>query len=489
MKISTLLSFVAIATSAFAANPYWETPGTGKAYTFNSLSTIEESGVVKEGNAYTITKDLHINAKDSLILDNKATLKLDSIVVIEINGYGNFAPADTAVITSSKPGNKAKGIYFKTKETSYGPVKNVTFQYVCLRYAGIQPLEAENCTWEYAYGNLGTTSNGAALSFFTTAGVSTVKNCRFLSNQGPAIANGVGVVSSMHIEGCYFYDNNTDNRNKPQINLNPVNDGVIEVVNNTLVGNRRDKVGGIAVSNSLNSAGTYTTLIEGNDIRNHRYGITTMGRQNVVIKNNTLVDNNAETVPANGGSGINITDSKCYQNCVITGNHIEGHLWGISIIGGMNVNVGKTEDKNAADYNPGGNTFKNNGNNGQLYDLYNNSANDVYAQGNTWNVSAATAEEIAKVIYDKADDPTLGTVIYMPAAGATGVSAATAASGMSYSKATSTLQLAAAANVDVYAITGAKVASAAAVTSLDLSALAPGIYIAKTATATIKFIK
>lgn len=48
--------------------------------------------------------------------------------------------------------------------------------------------------------------------------------------------------------------------------------------------------------------------------------------------------------------------------------------------GGRCVNVGKTEDSNAADYNPGLNVFLNNGFGGTIYDLYNNSANTVYAQ-------------------------------------------------------------------------------------------------------------
>jgi len=48
-----------------------------------------------------------------------------------------------------------------------------------------------------------------------------------------------------------------------------------------------------------------------------------------------------------------------------------------------------------------------------LYDLYNNSPNTIYAQGNTWNVTIQDSISIEEVIYHKNDDPTLGEVIYM----------------------------------------------------------------------------
>ena len=63
----------------------------------------------------------------------------------------------------------------------------------------------------------------------------------------------------------------------------------------------------------------------------------------------------------------------------------------------------------------------NNGNNGELYDLYNNSANTVYAQGNRWNVSEQTQEQIETVIYHKHDNSSLGEVIYWPAATTTNI--------------------------------------------------------------------
>ena len=94
---------------------------------------------------------------------------------------------------------------------------------------------------------------------------------------------------------------------------------------------------------------------------------------------------------------------------------MEGGLWGITVpTGAPNINMGKVEDPTADDYNPGNNTFVNNGNNGVLYDLFNNGTATIWAQGNTWNVAEQTEELIEEVIYHQVDDPSKGLVIFMP---------------------------------------------------------------------------
>jgi hypothetical protein len=81
---------------------------------------------------------------------------------------------------------------------------------------------------------------------------------------------------------------------------------------------------------------------------------------------------------------------------------------------GENLNIGKTDDPTAPDYNPGRNVFVNNGRDGVLCDLWNDSPDNVYAQGNTWNVAEQTPELIETVIKHKTDDNTLGEVYFMP---------------------------------------------------------------------------
>ena len=115
----------------------------------------------------------------------------------------------------------------------------------------------------------------------------------------------------------------------------------------------------------------------------------------------------------NGGSGISLYDPYQKTTAVIANNVIEGNLWGVTIIGCKDVNLGQPSNQAAS--SPGGNKFSRNGCLGQLYDLYNNSRLTVYAQNNTWGVDQQTEEAIETVIFHQADDEKLGPVIFMPA--------------------------------------------------------------------------
>jgi hypothetical protein len=155
----------------------------------------------------------------------------------------------------------------------------------------------------------------------------------------------------------------------------------------------------------------------------NRYGITFTG-SNITgtIKGNILTDNNVEVNPMNGGSGINITATAGNTHAIITQNVISGHFWGITLLGNyINYSVGTTANignisvpENDPEYNIGLNIFFNNGNNGELYDLYNNNPNDVMAQNNHWGVTKQTEELIRTVIRDKANDERYGVVTFMP---------------------------------------------------------------------------
>ena len=168
----------------------------------------------------------------------------------------------------------------------------------------------------------------------------------------------------------------------------------------------------------------------------------------------------------NGGSGINIYDPYKTQTTTITGNYIENNLWGITIIGGKNVNVGKTEDKDAEDYNPGLNVFLNNGFDGTPYDLYNNSTITVYAQGNYWkSVATQDRESIETVVFHKNDNAALGEVIFMPALD-------------SDPTAIANTTITANGTTEIYTLNGTKLGTG------DAANLPQGIYIMKTCTGT-----
>ncbi|MDR0799371.1 MAG: T9SS type A sorting domain-containing protein [Dysgonamonadaceae bacterium] len=389
----------------FSVQAQFVSEGNQTVYTFESLSALETSGVVKNGNIYTVNNDLTISSTDTLKVDNQIIVKLTDKVTIYVEGQADFAPVDTAVFTRSDEAAAPKGIYFRKDDATVN-IRNITFESGGVRFTKGGTINVNNCTFTLINKALGTFALGLGNN---TANIS---YCNFISNQGPAIANGANIITNLVFDHNYLFDNNTANTNAPQMNLSCIEDSEMTISNNTLIGTGRTMVGGLGVSNMLASAGSHHVTIESNYITKHRYGITITGDVPSKILNNELIDNKYDLDPMSGGSGINLYMT---SNAIVTGNLIEDHLWGITIVGGNgNINLGKFTL--IEDNNPGQNVFKDNGNNDVLYDLYNNSAHTVYAQGNRWNVEVQDAEYIEEVIFHKYDDPSLGEVIYWPAA-------------------------------------------------------------------------
>jgi len=488
MKKFTLLSIAMMTcfTAVHAAD--YVTAGNGTTYTLESLSAIPESGVSKAENIYTMANNVTITAGDKFEITGGVTVKMGDLLTLRIEGDANLAAESRTLFTRNTETDNPKGVYIASSLTS-NKVQNIDFEYAGLKNFSDKGLDIDNCTFRLNNGKM--TASGA-LSIGTDGACFTVTNCTFENNSVPAIGGGANFTNGITIDNCRFVDNNNKNANKPQVNLTVGGNNPVIIKNSTFVGAQRTKVGAIAVSNMMSLQGEHIVVIENNDIRGHRYGITTTGPLNATIKDNKIIDNKYETNAMNGGSGISVYDSTGQQTAVISGNRIEDNLWGITVIGGGNVNVGKTEDKDAADYNPGGNIFKNNGNNGQLYDLYNNTKLTVYAQGNQWNVDEQTAENIETVIFHKADDSNKGEVIYMPAMGQGSVDENISETSVRYSD--GTVFLTEAGKVQAFTPSGTLAADVDAPERIaDLSSLPQGIYILRVFTAqgisSIKIIK
>lgn len=412
----SLLFGIAVAFSSANATEY-VTLGDGTSYNMQLLSQTEGSGVTVESDGvYVMSNDVKIVAGDSFTLEGGIMIKMCDDVLLTVQGEGSFNCTSNTLITRNAETDNPEGIYLNGDLVDYlYEFNNITFEYAGVRSFIEANTSVQNCNF---YFNNGAGSSSGAFAISQSGGQHTVSNCVFESNTVPAIGTGANTAVGLVIDNCTFKDNNTDNSNKPQVNVSAGGDNDIVIKNSTFKGAERNKVGAISVANMLSTPGTNKVYIENNTITDHRYGITTMGQLDVRVIDNTMIDNNHETNAMNGGSGISIYDTGYTQDIYIEGNHIENSLWGITVIGGKNVNIGKTEvGPDAADYNPGRNVFVDNGNGGVLYDLYNNGVNTVYAQGNTWNVANQTADEIETVIFHKNDNEALGEVIYMDASG------------------------------------------------------------------------
>ena len=302
--------------------------------------------------------------------------------------------------------------------------QNVTFEYVGVKSYETNSLYFDNCTFtKYVYQNR--VSGPIAVGMTGSTVVAT--NCVFDHNEYSSISGAANIKCALvRVENCTFDHSQQVNRNMPMLNLTP-GDSII-VCGNVLHGDpAMDMVGGISVANLMGLSGDMYVLIENNEIDSCRYGINIQGaiseaiiRGNKVTNNRYVRNNDAN----NGGSGIAIYDASKSMNLKVSNNYFENNLWGITVMGGSNINLGKIEVDGVAlaeddpEYNEGKNVFKDNGHDDILVDLAFASGTDyltVYAQNNTWNVEEQTEELIEAVIDHQKDDATLGLAIFMPA--------------------------------------------------------------------------
>lgn len=398
-KISILFSTM---LSAFAFSQFIS-PGTGVTYNLASLSAAAPTVLVNTGTGYQMTSNIAISEGDALMMDENTTLKIDS--GIQLNIAGNYdTTATDLLITATDPANIFKGI--RLESTANVIIKNTVFEYG----GGIQALTGnflmENSTVRYFKSGLVT---GASINFST--GNPIIRNSQFLENELPAVGSGANQSVALEFTGNYLYGNTKGNSNRPQINMGPSGTGTTKILNNTIIGDRTlTRVGGVSVSTLLGVENH--PVIEGNIITDNRYGITVAGNNSSgSISNNILTDNNTEPNPNNGGSGISLSGSGSQEMAIkIEKNIIRGSLWGITIIGTARADLGGGTLGSL-----GQNIFANNGNGGQIYALYNNTANPISAENNCWREGELSTEAmVEEVIFHNADDATKGLVDYKP---------------------------------------------------------------------------
>jgi len=387
----------------------FKTPGDGTVWTMTMLSETVASGVTKSGDkTFAMSDNVEISENDRFKIEDGITILMGDNVRLTITGEADFQAKERVLLTSVDDTSKPYGIFIDNdKSVTY--FKNIDFEHAGLKNFGTYGLEADNCTFTRHNAVSGT----AALSMGTSGAEFRITNCTFTECAKSAIGGAANYMNPVTIDNCTFTANGTANMNTPQLNITTAAN--IAIRNCKITGNpEHNMVGGIVVSNLIGLTGELNTLIENNEIRDNRFGLATYCEQTAVIKNNTIIGKKKhKKTPLPTPPPLKKTRGRGPRG---GGQRNEGNLWGITIIGGRCVNVGKTEDSNAADYNPGLNVFLNNGFGGTIYDLYNNSANTVYAQGNHWkSVAAQDRESIETVVFHKNDNAALGEVIFMPA--------------------------------------------------------------------------
>ena len=395
-----------IAIFAIVINSYgqWVSPGDGTTYTMPDLVDVTEGVVTIGENGFVINGDLTISTNDVLKIDDQVARIDAAEVLVTING--------SMLCTNT---NRVK--FYGLNETQHFSMRfeNATGCNIKKMYfsdgAGIKVIDSDVTFDDVKFVYFTRDYSNAVIDIFNCDPV--IKDCYFMLNHGAAISSPANGQASPQILNCDFDTNVTDNVNTPQINLGPGGNDTIRIVGNEVYTIMAQwYVGGLSIAD-LMGTGETKVLLKDNIIKEGRYGYNQQGQTiSSVIVGNQFIDNYHEDNPMNGGSGISIYGTTVNNKAILRNNVITGNLWGITAIYLHDIDMGTEEDW-------GYNEIHDNGNAGEVYDLYNNSACDIMAVGNNWGT--IIEEEIADHIVDQIDDPSFGLVTFYPYVGSEGI--------------------------------------------------------------------
>ncbi|MDP2236733.1 MAG: T9SS type A sorting domain-containing protein [Bacteroidales bacterium] len=398
-----LLFFPILMFSLFLFQPVhaqYITPGNNLSLSLDGLVSTSGGVVTLSGGTYFINSALTISATDTLKITNPAVIRVAAAIRIEVSGTIISDPSSgtvvfTAIDTTTASTN-FRGFRF---DNSQGNI----FRNTTISYGGGLQLISSGALFEYCtFRRNGSSNVSAAITYSSSSPV--IRYNYFIENVRSAIGSGANVTGSPLIMYNVLINNTTDNSNRPQINIGPGAADTLYIVGNYVEG-LYPVAGGIGISNLL-ATGSTKAVIRDNFVVNNRYGFAQIGSNiSSIIADNIFLDNNTQNNPALGGSGINFQASGTGNTAIVRRNIISGNLWGITIQGVANPNLGTAD-------NPGGNVFYDNGNTGAVYAVYNNTALPVNAIGNYWGTNDPV--QVEDYIFHQPDQASLGLVTYLP---------------------------------------------------------------------------
>lgn len=377
----------------------YSTPGTGVNWDLADIVSNASGVMTFEGTKYLLWSNLTISQNDTLHVLTDELLQINAGV--EINVLGTFLSNPPVLFHISAMDTTAhfKGLYFDNSDGSV--IEKCKIEYG----GGIKLIDADVTFDSCIIGKHNQANCTGTIDMINSSPV--IRNSMIYDNMGPAVLSAANGNSSPQIIDNQLLQNCTSNLNMPQINLGTSSPAdSIRIIGNTISG-LYDNSGGIAVATL--AGGTIRAIIQENLIENNRYGITAYGMNiYTLIFGNQILNNNIQGDPMLGGSGINFWGDQTNQS-MISGNEISGNLWGITVQNQALPNLGQVDPDTI---NEGKNLIYDNGNNGTIYALYNNTPNNLFAENNYWGTF--DPEEAESYIFHQPDDPALGFVDYLP---------------------------------------------------------------------------
>jgi parallel beta-helix repeat protein len=406
-----MLFLLLFSSPAFAAT--YTTPNTGVDWTMNDLVVNSNGTVTGAFPNYSVLDSVIIAPNDRL------TIQAGSVLTFTQNGLvvrGKILAIGTA----------SARIVFTGSTPTPGSWRNIRIEDSAIDSACI----FRHCIIEYATGGIACISSSPTIEFstlrfngsLTIVGGSTAIQC-FNSN---AIIrhdslynnsqNAITISNSSNpvIEHNYIANNNVRNQspvnpitisfqgnNNPVIRFNEIHSADIP---------QPVRAGGISVGLGSNTT-VQNPLIEFNYIHDCAFGIVIAGATQCIVRNNRIENNTRNPNPLQAGSGINVNSSgSAIAAPIITGNFIKGNLWGVTIQGTAQPNLGDLSNSNPDD--DGRNTFIDNLQGTTNYALYNNTTNVVRAQNNFWGTTDLAL--IQQRIWGAGDIQNPPSVVFQP---------------------------------------------------------------------------
>ncbi|MCB2379402.1 T9SS type A sorting domain-containing protein [Hymenobacter sp. BT635] len=408
-----LLIFVLSLLGWQAAHAQYRTPGTGVHWNLTQLLAASGGYVTTANGAFQINDTIRLSARDTLEIRSNATIRMASLALLYVDGVLLIHPRDSVKITAVTPTAPFHSISFSG--TSGGSELHKT---VVEYGGGIKAVDVslvmDSCVVRYQVASIGTkATNSGAINI--SGGIPRITNCRIYGNARSAILSPSNRPTSPIIRNNILVANSTENGNWPQINLG-VGGATTTIIQGNLVVGRFPMAGGISVSNLLGSSNLTQVQIRRNIVRDNRYGIAVVGGNiSSYITQNVITDNNINPNAQTGGSGLNFNGTQT-QTGVVSRNIIRRNLYGVTLqrsnasTPAPRISFGNLSSTDSTD--AGLNLLADNGNGGQIYDIYNNTAESFKAENNDWGTSVAA--QIEAHVYHQPDNAALGVVDFLP---------------------------------------------------------------------------
>jgi hypothetical protein len=394
----------------------YTTPGTGISWNLDSLVVYSGGTVTGSFPNYIVANKITVSSLDEILVTPGSVLQFtNTISGFEVNGIFKCEGTADSIITFTSPTQDSLGFYdgLRFNANTMSNASIISYTYIEYAKFGMRVINASpTMTRSHIY----KCGRGVQLSGSNSEiSINKIERCYeygILVNldSNPLIEEN---------EICFNNTQGTSAKNQVSIGLQGNNSPVIK--NNIIYGGESIPTG--AISLWVSGASSFSNaVIDGNIIFNNSFGMTMLsssnGIINAVIKNNVIYNNNINPNTLISGSGINVNGSPTNQP-VITRNEIYGNWWGVTIQNGTVVqpgpqpNLGNIENTDTTD--DGMNIIYNNIQGSDVFDLYNNCTNDIWAQNNDWRVYDSLS--IEQHIFHKADDPSHGLVKFIPFSG------------------------------------------------------------------------